>query len=116
MGGNLAEFRGLGFAQNLLRLADERARATGHVLQALTTGMPPFYRPLGWGVCGRQTYAQALSRNLPQVSDGLIKGKAGFWHVRPWRQVELADLMSLYDMQYAQVSGTVLRRRNTGGG
>ena len=27
--GTLPEFRGLGFAQNLMRLADERARATG---------------------------------------------------------------------------------------
>jgi predicted acetyltransferase len=107
--GTLPEFRGLGFAQNLLRLADERARATGHAIQALTTGMPQFYRSLGWGVCGRQTFAQALSRNLPQVSDGLSEGKPGFWHVRPWRQVELADLMSLYEMQYAQVTGTVMR-------
>ena len=100
--GTLPEFRGLGFAQNLMRLADERARATGHVLQALTTGMPQFYRPLGWGVCGRQTYAQTLSRNLPQVSDGVIEGRTGFWHVRPWRQVELGDLMSLYEMQFVQ--------------
>ncbi len=107
--GTLPEFRGLGFAQNLMRLADERARATGHALQALTTGMPQFYRPLGWGVCGRQTHAQALSRNLPQVSDGVIEGRAGFWHVRPWRQVELSDLMSLYEMQYAQVTGSVIR-------
>ena len=53
--------------------------------------------------------AQALSRNLPQITDGLIEGKAGFWHVRPWRQVELADLMTLYDMQYANVTGTVIR-------
>lgn len=107
--GTLPEFRGLGFAQNLLRLADERSRATGHVLQALTTGMPQFYRPLGWGVCGRATYAQALSRNLPQVTDGVIEGKSGFWHVRPWRQVELSDLMSLYELQYAQTTGAVIR-------
>jgi predicted N-acetyltransferase YhbS len=107
--GTLPEFRGLGFAQNLMRLADERARATGHVVQALTTGMPQFYRPLGWGVCGRQTYAQTLSRNLPQVSDGVVEGRGGFWHVRPWRQVELGDLMSLYDMQFDRVTGTVKR-------
>jgi predicted N-acetyltransferase YhbS len=107
--GTLPEFRGLGFAQNLMRLADERARATGHVVQALTTGMPQFYRPLGWGVCGRQTYVQTLSRNLPQVSDGVVEGRGGFWHVRPWRQVELGDLMSLYDMQFSGVTGTVKR-------
>src|SRR6059058_3475226 len=50
--GTLPEYRGMGFAQNLMRLADSRARETGCVLQALTTGMPKFYRPLGWGVCG----------------------------------------------------------------
>jgi hypothetical protein len=92
-----------------MRLADDRARETGTVLQALTTGMPQFYRPLGWGVCGRQTVAQTLSRNLPQVSDGMIEGRGGFWHVRPWRQVELNDLMALYDLQFAQTTGSVLR-------
>jgi len=107
--GTLPEFRGLGFAQNLIRLADERARAIGRPLQALSTGMPQFYRPLGWGICGRATYAQTLSRNLPQVSDGVVDGKAGFWHVRPWRQVELSDLMSLYESQFATVTGTVVR-------
>jgi predicted N-acetyltransferase YhbS len=107
--GTLPEFRGLGFAQNLMRLADDRARETGAVVQALTTGMPQFYRPLGWGVCGRQTFGQALSRNLPTVNDGVIEGRGGFWHVRPWRQVELNDLMALYDMQYATTSGSVVR-------
>jgi GNAT superfamily N-acetyltransferase len=107
--GTLPEYRGLGFAQNLMRLADDRARETGAVLQALTTGMPQFYRPLGWGVCGRQTIGQILSRNLPQASDGVIEGRGGFWHVRPWRQVELNDLMALYDLQYADTTGTIVR-------
>jgi hypothetical protein len=79
------------------------------VLQGLTTGMPQFYRPLGWGVCGRQTFAQTMSRNLPQVSDGVVEGRGAFWHVRPWRQVELGDLMALYDAQYARTTGTVAR-------
>ncbi|HMB04657.1 MAG TPA: GNAT family N-acetyltransferase [Isosphaeraceae bacterium] len=107
--GTLPEYRGLGFAQNLTRLADDRARETGAVLQALTTGMPQFYRPLGWGVCGCQTFGQILSRNLPQASDGVVEGRGGFWHVRPWRQVELNDLMALYDLQYAHTIGTVIR-------
>ncbi len=107
--GTLPEYRGLGFAQNLMRLADDRARETGTVLQALTTGMPQFYRPLGWGICGRQTVAQTLSRNLPQVSDGTIEARGGFWHVRPWRQVELNDLMALYELQYAETTGTIVR-------
>jgi len=107
--GTLPEYRGLGFAQNLMRLADDRARETGAVAQALTTGMPQFYRPLGWGVCGRQSFGQTLSRNLPQVSDGIIEGRNGFWHVRPWRQVELNDLMALYEHQYAETNGTIVR-------
>jgi predicted N-acetyltransferase YhbS len=107
--GTLPEYRGLGFAQNLMRVADDRARETGAVLQALTTGMPQFYRPLGWGVCGRQSFGQALSRNLPAVSDGVIEGRGGFWHVRPWRQVELNDLMALYDLQFANTTGSVAR-------
>jgi ribosomal protein S18 acetylase RimI-like enzyme len=107
--GTLPEYRGLGFAQNLMRLADGRARETGVALQALNTGMPKFYRPLGWGACGRQCLGQTLSRNLPQVSDGVIEGRGGFWHVRPWRQVELNDLMSLYDHQYARTNGSVVR-------
>jgi predicted N-acetyltransferase YhbS len=107
--GTLPEYRGLGFAQNLMRLAHDRARETGAVLQALTTGMPQFYRPLGWGVCGRQTVGQILSRNLPQASDGVVDGRGGPWNVRPWRQVELNDLMALYDLQYAHTNGAVVR-------
>src|SRR4051812_29387804 len=107
--GTLPEYRGMGYAQNLMRLADERARETGAALQALTTGMPQFYRPLGWGVCGRQTFGQTLSRDLPQVSDGLVEARGGPWNVRPWRQVELNDLMALYDLQYAQTTGSVVR-------
>ena len=75
--GTLPEYRGLGFAQNLMRLADDRSRETDAVVAALTTGMPQFYRPIGWGVCGRQTFGQTLSRNLPQISDGVSEGRAG---------------------------------------
>src|SRR5271157_2539518 len=77
--GTLPEFRGMGFAQNLMRLASQRAHESGAVLQVLTTGMPRFYRTLGWGICGRQTFGKTMSRNLPQVSDGVIEGRGGFW-------------------------------------
>ncbi len=107
--GTLPEYRGLGFAQNLMRLSDDRARESGSLLQALTTGMPQFYRPLGWGVCGRQTVGQILSRNLPQAGEGLVESRGGAWQVRPWRQVELNDLMALYDLQFADTTGTVVR-------
>ncbi len=105
----LPEYRGLGFAQNLMRLAEDRARQSGALIQALTTGMPQFYRPLGWAVCGRQTMAKALSRNLPASGDGLIEAKGASWHVRPWRQVELGDLMRLYDQQFQATTGSIVR-------
>lgn len=107
--GTLPEYRGLGLAQNLVRLADRRARETGAVLQSLTTSMPQYYRPIGWGVCGRQTFGLISSRNLPSVGDGLVEAKGGAWHVRPWRQVELNDLMDLYDRQFATTTGSVVR-------
>ncbi len=107
--GTLPEYRGLGLAQNLLRLADARARESGVVYQTLSTSMPRFYKALGWGVSGRQTVGLALSRNLPQASDGIIEGKGGFWHVRPWRQVELGDLMALYERQFSEANGAVVR-------
>jgi hypothetical protein len=39
----------------------------------------------------------------------VAEGKGGFWHVRPWRQVELSDLMALYEAQFATTTGTVVR-------
>jgi GNAT superfamily N-acetyltransferase len=107
--GTLPEYRGLGFAQNLMKLAEKRARETNVVLQALSTGMPQFYKPLGWGICGRQTFGQAMSRNLPAAVDGVIEGRGGAWHVRPWRQVELGDLMALYDLQFGRTNGSIAR-------
>jgi predicted N-acetyltransferase YhbS len=107
--GTLPEYRGRGLAQSLMRLADRRAIETGALLQALTTGMPQFYLPLGWGVCGNQTVAYIMSRNLPPTGDGMVEAKGGPWHVRPWRQVELNDLMDLYEHQYARTTGSVVR-------
>jgi predicted N-acetyltransferase YhbS len=107
--GTLPEFRGMGFAQNLIRLASHRARENGVALQVLTTGMPQFYRSVGWGICGRQTFAQSMSRSLPQVADGVMEARGAFWNVRPWRQVELGDLMKLYEVQFARTAGTVVR-------
>ncbi len=107
--GTLPEYRGLGFAQNLIRLADLRATGSGVVLQALTTVMPQFYLPMGWGICGRHSVGIILSRNLPATGDGMVEAQDGPWHVRPWRQVELNDLMALYDAQYRTSTGSVVR-------
>jgi GNAT superfamily N-acetyltransferase len=107
--GTLPEYRGLGFAQNLIRLADDRAKQTGAVVQALTSAMPQFYKPLGWDICGRHSMGQILSRNLPPTGDGVLEARGGPWQVRPWRQVEINDLMSLYQKQFATAIGSIVR-------
>ena len=109
--GTLPEYRGLGFAQNLLKLADMRGKATGCVIQTLTTSMPQFYRASGWVECGGLSVGVALSRNLPPMGDGLVEGKGAgaIWHVRPWRQVELGDLMKIYDQRFGRTTGSVVR-------
>ncbi|MFO0960059.1 MAG: GNAT family N-acetyltransferase [Isosphaeraceae bacterium] len=108
--GTLPEYRGLGFAQNLIRLADDRARSSDVPLLTASSPMARFYRALGWGVCGRQTMARIASRNLPATGgDGLVEAKGGHWHVRPWRQVEISDLMNLYNRQFAHTTGSLVR-------
>jgi len=107
--GTLPEYRHRGFAQRLLQMADQRAIESGAVILALTTTMPRFYRPLGWGVCGLQTFAKAASRNLPARGDELSETGTMPWNVRPWRQVELGDLMNLYDRNYGGTTGSIVR-------
>lgn len=107
--GTLPEYRGKGFAQNLMRLAGARAKKSGVLLLSASTSMPQFYRALGWGVCGRHCLGLIASRNLPAGSDTPIESRAGTLQVRPWRQVELGGLMKLYEKQFASTPGTVVR-------
>jgi predicted N-acetyltransferase YhbS len=108
--GTLPEYRGLGFAQNLIRMAAKRSRDTGAHLQALTTSMPQFYKPLGFGVCARACLAVIPSRNLPSGGEQPPPGaRSSPLVVRPWRQVELGDLIRLYDAQFGSLTGSILR-------
>ncbi len=107
--GTLPEYRGLGFAQNLMQMAAERSRNSGALVQALTTAMPQFYKPLGFGICGRASMVAIASRAVPSFGEGSSGVRGGDVVVRPWRQVELGGVMRLYDRVYAQVTGSVLR-------
>jgi GNAT superfamily N-acetyltransferase len=107
--GTLPEYRGHGFAQNLLRVASARARQKGVLVQTATTNLPAFYQSLGWAICGRHSLGKLPSRNLPTGGEGSLDPRAGAWHVRPWRQVELQDLMTLYERQFAGVHGSIVR-------
>lgn len=107
--GTLPEYRGRGYAQNLIRVASERARKQGVLLLTATTSMPEFYRPLGWGVCGRHGIGLIASRSLPTGGEGAQEARGPSWQVRPWRQVELGDLMRLYEKQFAATPGSIVR-------
>jgi predicted N-acetyltransferase YhbS len=107
--GTLPEYRGRGFAQNLIRLASQRARKQGALLMTASTSMPEFFKPLGWGVCGRHGIGLIPSRNLPTGNEGALEVRGPAWQVRPWRQVELGDLMRLYELQFAETPGSLVR-------
>ncbi|HVC99002.1 MAG TPA: GNAT family N-acetyltransferase, partial [Pirellulales bacterium] len=93
----LPEFRGLGFARQLLRAADRVMAADGAMLGLLSTRLPHFFRAAGWAVCGRQSQAHAGSRELlAQLSALGLPPQEGALNIRPLRQVELPSLMRLY--------------------
>jgi hypothetical protein len=93
----LQEFRGSGFARQLLRTADRAMAAEGAMLGLLSTKLPHFFRPAGWAVCGRQSQAHAGTRELlAQLSSLGLPPAEGALNIRPLRQVELTSVMSLY--------------------
>ena len=105
----LPEYRRHGFANNLLRLASQRASKVGPVVLTAKTNLPAFYQSLGWAICGRHSLGKLPSRSLPSGGEGSPDPRANAWQVRPWRQVELQDLMTLYERQFAPVHGTIVR-------
>ena len=106
--GTLAEYRGHGFAQNLIRLGGMRAKQKSVLLQFASTSMPQFFKSLGWAHCGRTLFGRIASRTLPSGGEGPGDSRIG-WHVRPWRQVELGSLMKLYESQFGGVNGLIDR-------
>jgi hypothetical protein len=106
--GTLAEYRGHGFAQNLIRLGGMRGRQKSIMLQYAATSMPEFFKPMGWAVCGKHVFGRIASRNLPSGGEGPGDSRLG-WTVRPWRQVELGSLMRFYESQFAGVNGVIQR-------
>jgi predicted acetyltransferase len=106
----LPEFRGLGYGSQLLRAADLAMTEGGAVLGLLSTRSPRFFRQTGWAVCGRHSLARAGSRELlAQLSAAGLPPSDRPLNIRPWRQVELPALMSLYERNQAQAFGAYQR-------
>lgn len=111
--GTLPEFRGQGHAQRLLEMARRRAKEEKVPILTLSTSAPRLFMKHGWVTCGRTSRLEIASRDLPARGDGLIEAKGGSWVARPWRHVELGDLMRLYESQFARVTGSVVRSEET---
>lgn len=111
--GTLPEYRGQGHAQRLLEMAKQRAKEEKIPILTLSTTNPRLFIRHGWVACGKTTRLEIASRDLPARGDGLIEAKGGPWVARPWRHVELGDLMRLYESQFARVTGSVVRSEET---
>jgi len=104
--GTLAEYRGRGYAGQLLRVAHRLLDEERTPLAILRTTEPHFFRPFGWVVCGRHSHAQASTRGLlAQLQLSKMYQRERRLQVRPWRQVELAGLLRLYQKCVPQQYG-----------
>ena len=153
--GTLPEYRGRGYAQNLVRLAEALARrqdgsprpstpAGGSTivpssmvsaasasnatppgspippiasagLLTIATTMPAFFQALGWAPLGTPRALAIPSRSLPAIADAPLErheadpDRPESWRVRPWRQVELPELMRLHQIQFGSTTGALER-------
>lgn len=97
--GTVPEYRGRGLAEGLIRYAVKKAESQKIPLLGLTTRATDPYEHLGWVTVGASHPVTISSRNLPTEEMLQQEVTKGGWTVRPWRQVELSDLMRIYDSQ-----------------
>lgn len=102
----LPEFRGCGYAGQLLKASDHAMRGSRSLVGLLSTRQPHFFRRHGWAVCGRQSHASASARRLlAQLSAKGMPSEEQMLNIRPWRQVELPGLMRLYSRNQSRAYG-----------
>jgi predicted acetyltransferase len=95
--GTLPEHRQRGYGRALLRLAEDLMSEDGSGLGVVRTNVPKFFHQRGWAVCGRHCHSQAGVRDLlAQLSADGTRWPKHPLKIRPWRQVELPDLMHLH--------------------
>jgi len=112
--GSLPEFRGRGFGGRLLAAAEKEMASDGALVGLLRTKIPYFFRRTGWALCGRNSRSQAGARAV--ISELLTQGLLRRYHrrrrrlnIRPWRRVELAALVRIYNQNLAGTFGPFQR-------
>ncbi|MCH7780496.1 MAG: GNAT family N-acetyltransferase, partial [Acidobacteria bacterium] len=95
--GTLSEFRGRGFAGQLMQTAQRLMVEEGAQIAWMRTSIPHYFRRFGWAVCGRHCHSRVSTRDLlPHLASSPGRRRVAALNVRPWRQVELQALMRLY--------------------
>jgi predicted acetyltransferase len=95
--GTLPEHRQRGYGRALLGLAEDLMSEDGSGLGVVRTSEPKFFYEQGWAVCGRHCHSRAGARELlAQLSADGVRWPAHPLKIRPWRQVEMPDLMALH--------------------
>lgn len=104
------EFRGRGLAEQLIRHAAKKADSLKISVLALNARATDPYENLGWVTVGDSNSISVSSRNLPTDEKLQAEVMRGGWTVRPWRQVELTELMRIYDQIHSDhYLGSVVR-------
>ena len=106
----LPEYRGMGLASILLRAAERKVFQEGAILAVTSTALPAFFQPFGWGpyvpyttssVALRPLLRELIETPVPPESPFLPKVVKPQILIRPWRQIELDSIRSLYSKEYA---------------
>ncbi len=107
--GTLPEFRGQGYATQLLERAEDEMRRGGAVLGLLQTRIPHFFRRAGWAVCGRHSRSEASAREvLARLSADRDTPRMPL-SIRLWRHVELPSLQRIYAQNTERACGPLSR-------
>ncbi len=109
----LPEFRGRGYATELLEAADRKMQQDGAIMGLLRTKIPKFYARRGWTVCGRHCFSTSAPRDILSYLSAAemdqarhldarlanliqLDGARPQMNIRLWRHVERGALMRLY--------------------
>jgi GNAT superfamily N-acetyltransferase len=93
------DLRSQGHGQRLLAAAEEQALRDGALVGFLRTLIPHFFRKHGWALCGQPKWWRAGTLDvLSKLTSPEHRARAHpRFNIRPWRRVELASLVRLYE-------------------
>ena len=109
----LPEYRGKGLTAALLQAAEHVMLCDGAVMAVMCATSPDFFRRLGWESYVPYCFSTVGLRSLlRELTESLRSSQGTFFHgntapkpnVRPWRQIELNGLISLYDNEISRTA------------